>query len=211
MDGATLQARIYSGYAKAAARIGLPHDVYRSASMLNPLAVANRLISALPASMTTGMAYSAYNKPKIPDWILIADASQLIIGDWLVGGQGTFYVSDMQPLLPIPVVQCNHVVNIMRPSYSIAGSLEQTETQIASAFPVFMQSKRDKDHTPAGFPTATESATSLPMWITYINAHRVSDIQKNDVIVDENGARYIIDVPDLTSFGYIVETHIEMP
>ena len=211
MDGTRMAALVAKGYGIAAARIGLPHTVYRSASMFNPLQNSNQLITNFPASMTTNYQYSAYNKPKVPDWKLIADISQLAIGDWLVGGQGTFYVADLQPLLPTPVVQCNHVVTIMRPSYSIAGSLEQTETQIASFFPVFMQSKRDKDHSPSGFPTSTETATSLPMWITYINAHGVSDIQKNDVIVDENGARYIIDVPDLTSFGYIVETHIEMP
>lgn len=211
MNGTQLAALVAQGYAIAADNIGLPHDVYRSASMLTPLEIANRLISALPASMTTNYQYSGYNKPKVPDWKLIADISQLAIGDWLVGGQGTFYVADIQPLLPTPVVQCNHVANIMRPGYTVAGSLEQTETQIASSFPIFMQSKRDKDHTPSGFPTATESATSLPMWVAYINAHSVSQIQKNDVVIDENGTRYIIDVPDLTSFGYVVEMHIETP
>lgn len=211
MDAATLQSRIYSGYGKAAARIGLPMDVYRSASMLNPLGAGNRIVSGQLANVTTGWDYGKFNVPKQPLWTLVADASSLNIGDWLVGAEGKFYLADKQSLLPLPVVECNRSVTITRPSYSTTGALEQAETTVASAFPVFMQSKRDKGHTPAGFPDATESTAATPTWLAYINAHGVSDIRKNDVVTDENGVRYVIDVPDLTSFGYIVEMHAEVP
>ncbi|OYV99043.1 MAG: hypothetical protein B7Z62_02070 [Deltaproteobacteria bacterium 37-65-8] len=211
MDAATLQSKVYSGYAKAALRMGLPFDVYRSAGLLTPIAIGNKVHTGLLASFTTGMQYSAYNKPTKPDWIGILDGSQVQLGDWLVGVNDTFWIADMQPLLPIAAAQANRTVSIMRPSYTTTAPMEAQETAIATALPVFMQTKRDVGSAPPDFPTRTNSEAAVPKWTTWINAHAVGQILKNDVMVDENGERYVIDSPDLTSFGYICLSHIEKP
>lgn len=212
MDAATLQARINSGLGKAAARLGLTYSVYRSSSMVNPIAPANLIASNIKAAFTPSSTYSFtdYNKPAIPDWTGIVDASTLLVGDWLVGSS-IFYLADIQPLLPLPFVQCNRTIGIKRAGYTTSGSLEPTQTVIAAGLPVFMFTQRDKESFPAAFPASSSSSTGTPNWQFYINARSVSAIQKNDVITDENGINYVVDVANLTSFGYIALAHNEKP
>ena len=62
MDAATLQARIYAGYAKAALRIGYVYDVWRPAGAANPL---TNKVASLNASFNA--QDWTYTKPNLPD------------------------------------------------------------------------------------------------------------------------------------------------
>jgi hypothetical protein len=209
MDGPTLQSKIYGGYAKAAQRIGFPCSVYRSASMINPIAIGNRIFTNFYASFAVDFNFAQYNRPHIPDWKAMIDGRVLLHGDWVVGQQGTFYIADLQETLPIAAVQCTRNVSIVRPTYTTTGALEQTETTIASQFPVYGFTSRNKAKAPAGFPTSSETEAGVPGMQFYVNSQIVGAIQKNDVIIDENGLRFVVDSPTFSSFGYIVQTHIE--
>jgi hypothetical protein len=210
MDGAGLQSIIDRGYGIAAQRIGFPCSVYRPASMLNPVG-GTPLYTNVMAGFTTGSEYSRYNKPKVPDWTALLDGTNIQIGDWFVGAQGTFYIADMQKILPIAAIRCNRTVSIVRPTYTVTGVMEQVDSTIATALPVFAYTSRDKATAPSAFPSPTESAAGMPVMEFYINAHTIGQILKNDVIVDENGDRYVIDAPTFTSFGFVVLAHIEKP
>lgn len=91
------------------------------------------------------------------------------------------------------------------------GPMEQGETSIATSFPVFGYTARDRGRLPAGFPAASETDAATPSMEYYINTRTIGAIQKNDVIIDEVGTRWVIDTPNRTSFGFIVEARIEKP
>lgn len=211
MDGATLQAKINKAYGKSASKVGFPATLYRSASLINPIANRNVVQTGVMVSFAPSLSYSDYNKPKVPDWTCLVDGALVQIGDWLVGVQGTFYIADLQMTLPIPAVQCDRIVSIIRPSYSTHGPLTPVETTIATALPVFAYTAKDKGSAPAGFVAPTESRADVPELEVYINARNVGDIQKNDVIVDELGNRYVIETYNPTSFGFIVIARLEKP
>ena len=205
MDGAGLQSIIDRGYGIAAQRIGFPCSVYRPASMLNPVG-GTPLYTNVMAGFTTGSEYSRYNKPKVPDWTALLDGTNIQIGDWFVGAQGTFYIADMQKILPIAAIRCNRTVSIVRPGYSAVSATPVAETTIASSFPVFgFTSTRGRSL--SGIPVQTQSDSGIHGMVFYLNNHSVGGIRIEDVIVDENGDRFVIDSAALTSFGYIVETH----
>lgn len=211
MIGATVQKKIWSGNGKASARIGFPCTVYRSSSMVTPLGAGNIIATNFMASFTPTPEYTKYNKPHIPDWIGIFDAKTLQIGDWIVGAYGTFYIADIQGILPIPAVKCDVQVGIVRPSYSVSGPAEQSDVVIASNFPAYSFKMNQGGHSPSGFPEATESKSATPSRIFYINSHVVAAIRKNDVVIDEVSERYAIDSATLTEFGFIILAHLEKP
>ncbi len=211
MIGATVQQKIWRGNGKAAARIGFPCTVYRSASMLNPLVSGNVIASNFMASFTPTPEYMKYNKPHMPDWMGMFDATTLQNGDWIVGTYGTFYLADIQGILPLPSIKCQIQASIVRPGYSVSGPAEQTEAAIASSFPLYSFKLHQGGHSPAGFPEATESKSAIPGRIFYANNHTVGAIKKNDVVIDEVGDRYAVDSATLTSFGFVLLTHLEKP
>lgn len=208
MDGTLLQAKVATGLGRAATHIGTSHKVYRSDTAIDPIGLGTYL-STLPAAFTTGYAFSRYSQPIVPDWTCVIDTNTLQPGDWLVGAD-TYYIADIQPLLPIPAVQCNRSISINRAGYSTAGALEPTTTLIASNFPVFMTNKKDRERAPMGFPSMqTDTTTGVPSWQFYINMR--SNVLKNDIITDDLGTKYVIDIANLTSFGYLVLAHLEKP
>src|ERR1700722_10498415 len=104
MDAATIQARIYGGYGKAASFIGQTYSVYRANSASNPTAGGN-LVTTLPVSLNAeDMKYGKPNKYGKATWYALLDGSRTRVGDYLVGPGGTFFIAAMQLLLPILAV-----------------------------------------------------------------------------------------------------------
>jgi hypothetical protein len=211
MNGAKIQAKIDYGYGKAAKVIGTDFNIYRSASMINPLDSAN-LVKVIKASFTPTLTYGSYNKPNAPLWTAVIDGSTLLAGDWISNGALTFYLADKQALLPYPAVQCSTTVNITRPTYSSgSGPYEASELTIASDLPVFMFNKKDKTASPHWSPVNTDSVVSTPEWEFYINTRTEGDIQSKDIITDKLGTQYIVETNSFTSFGYIVSAKLAKP
>lgn len=227
MDGAKLHAKILKGYGKAAKLLGTQFYVYRSNSMIAPTDKANKIAVAL-ATFTTGMDYATYNKPSVPFWTAMVDQSgfspgdptlgiapdALAAGDWLSDGARTFYIAEIQPLLPIPAIECTAVVSIERAGYGTdadGGLSPEAITTIATGLPVFMFSKKDKSAAPPWFPASTSSVDSLPEHQLYINARNVGDVQVGDVVIDELGLRYHVTTASRTGWGYIVTAKLEKP
>jgi hypothetical protein len=213
MDGTKLQSKIYGGYGKAASRVGFDVEVYRSSSMVSPIAPANMVIEALSASFTTNMNYDAFYKPGKGTMMMLADATNLQVGDWLVRDGKVHYLADLQDILPIPVIKCNRMISIYRPSYGAdaGGGYQPSDTLIAQDFPAFMYSGRDRLVSALGFPAPTQTQASMPLWDFWINNHTVGGIREHDIIVDEMGTRYEVDSPSLTSFGHFVIARPERP
>lgn len=210
MDAAKIQALAYKGLGKGAKILGTDHKVYRSPSLLDPLAGAELL--TIKASMTTSYGYSKASKPGAPEMMLVADASRLQSWDWLVGEQ-TSYLCRLQPLLPPMVIQCNRVVRIARPGYTTGpGPYEPDALNvIASSLPVFMKPKTASAASPKAIPYPTDTAAAITEWEVYINAQSIGAIQPHDVITDEMGAKYEITQAAPSDFGFMCIARLEAP
>lgn len=212
MDGATLQARIYNGYAKAATRLGFPCDVYRPLSASAPLAnhIANIPVS-LNAQDFTFQKPNLYGKAI---WYALMDATVTKPGDYLVRGTdgNQFFIAGQQPHLPIIVVECNRLVWITRQVVNSAvGQLGYSGITPSNAAAVLGTSS-------ARWPASillggrSQNAMNLPVsgkdvgWMVLLPPSATPEIMAGDLINDDLGRVYIVDGAEQTDLGWRIKT-----
>lgn len=200
MDGAALQARIYRGYAQAAAHSGRPYEQFRSASPLDPGAAGNSL-GMIDCLFAADPQYAMPVKYKIPTRYLYADGRLLAQRDILVGHYGTFFVADQQPNLAMQVVRCNDVVTINRPAY-VNTDLQDGDF-IASVMPAFRQFKMVEQKSVTGFGGAANSATPMGQFWLFLPIEP-DVVQQGDIVTDQSGMRYTLDTWDNTEIGVVL-------
>lgn len=205
MDGATIQNRVYRGYAKAAAKIGVAHDQYRPIGALSPLAAGNKLASLQASFNAESFTYGKPNKYGKPTWYAVVDGAQTRVGDYLVGPSGTFFIAAQQALLPILAVECNRTINILRPqqqtgvgAVGYGGDTDANETLLIQAWPASVLQGTKGEKTEAALPGDVRS----PWWVVLL-PHAVGvTLRTNDIITDELARRYIISSAELTDAGW---------
>jgi hypothetical protein len=204
MNGTALQARIYSGYAKAALRIGLPFDLYRPSGPTNPLAPANKL-ATLPASFRVDDRYQEAQVYGKSVWMAYLDDSQTQVGDYLVGNNRTYFIAAQQPLLPVVAVACTRIVSIARlpvpSSYGAidyGGALDGSEVPVMTGWPASVLQGGGGGRNQVNLPSDVQSpgwAIQMPAWPGVL-------IQPSDLVVDDLGRRNIVSTPELTDLGW---------
>lgn len=197
MDGATLQNRIYAGYARAAAKTGRPYRLYRADSPLHPVDDGNYL-GAVNCLFAADKDFSVPNKFKIPTRYLYADGRQLRPRDILLGPYGTFFIGDMQPNLPIQAIKCNDLISIDRPVY--AGTTVVPEP-IAFALPLFRQLKKVDIKRPEF--AANTAGTAISEYFGFLPI-APGTVRQHDIISDQDGRLYELDTIDNTEIGVVI-------
>ncbi|MFC4526412.1 hypothetical protein ISN76_12930 [Dyella halodurans] len=204
MDGNTLQAKIYGGYAKAATRIGLSFAQYRPTSATNPLATSlGSLLASFNAQDWTYKKPQGYGKAV---WYCVADGTQLAVGDYLVGAPGTFFIASMQPALPIQAVLCNRTVTLYRPQQEAStgigaygGNTAQNQTVLAQGFPASVLQGSKSESSVARLPGDPRQG-----WWNMLLPPLPGGVLINyaDVVTDDIGKRYLVSSAEQTSMGW---------
>lgn len=198
MDGETLQERIYAGYKRDAEHTGRAYQHYRFDPdvPVSPLEAGN-LLGEIHCRFAAEKRFEVPHKHKDATRYLYADGRDLEQHDLLVGPFGTFYVADMQPLLPMQAVWCNEIVTIGHPVYQ--GTLVVPDNYVVS-MPCFRQLKRVEQRKPE-FSSNT-AATPIGEWFMFIPV-AASLLRQGDIVVDEGGQRYTLDTIDNTEIGVV--------
>lgn len=208
MNGNRVQARIYAGYGKTADKVGFAYAHFRSAMPINPLGSANLLDPINVAFSTLTRPFMAYAKWSDETWIAHADGRRLQPRDFLVGPGGTYYVGDMQPLLPIQAVRCTHTAaRIERPIY-VTGSLQQGSELIASGLPFGLKLKSVNVKIPIG--AANTAGVGISNWLAFVPMAETT-LKRNDLITDTEGVQYEVDAPAWTPMGYVAQVRLANP
>jgi hypothetical protein len=210
MDQATIQARLYTGYGQAAARLGGSFDLYRPTGSLYPLSLANKVGETLAVFTVAASGYdferAASHKDVLFDALL--DGSQTQVGDYLVSeGQGTFFVAAQQPLLPILCVRCNHTLAISAPGPAASfgaqtaygGTDPADETLVAGGWPASVIFDARGRAAEVGLPTDLPS----PFFVILLPS-TWSDVRTSQFLTDEHGRRYTVEGAERTALGWRV-------
>lgn len=215
MDAATLQAKIYSGFGKAAQRTGFSFDLYRPTAPLHSPPTPNFALSPLnkigsmPASFTPGSSGHNFEKAsgyKDPMWIGLFDGSLTQPGDYLVNADhGTYFIAAMQDQLPILCVNCGHLLDIVRRPVNTAigaldynGTTEATEARVMTQWPgsvIFGQRGRVSE---VGLPMDLPS----PFFTILLPAYPGVILRTGDVVKDDLDQRYIVASAELSALGW---------
>lgn len=209
MDAATLQNRIYKGFAKAATRIGYNADQYRPTSAFNPLAIGNKLRSLAVSFAPQDLRYGKPNSYAKPLWYGVYDGTLSQVGDYLISAKdGKFFVAAQQQALPILLVECNRILNILRPqqqtgvgAQGYGGDIDGNETPLMTGWyaSVLLGTKGEKID--AGLPNDTRSAS----WIILMPAYPGVILRSSDIVTDELARRYLISSAELTDLGWRIQ------
>jgi len=201
MDGFTIQARVYAGYAKAAARVGLPHHLYRPADPMAPLAA---VLVSLAASFNVKGAYTQPNIYGNALWQCIADGAQLRVGDYLRGA-ATYFIAALQPLLPILAVECNRTIQAARVAAASGagvvgynGGSPATEVAFLTGWPASVLRGPPGEKNPVGLPDDVRQ----PWFQVLLPASAGPMLRPSDIITDDLGNRYICGQVELTDLGW---------
>jgi hypothetical protein len=206
MDAATLQARIYAGYAKAAQRIGYTTSLYRPTAAANPVGVGT-LVQTMPASFNPeDMGYSKPNKYGHPTWYGVFDGRLTKVGDYLINANdGTFFVAAQQQALPILLVQCNRTLNVIRPqqqagvgALGYGGDTAANETTLMTAWPASVLQGPKGEKSEVGLPGDVKQ----PWWAVLMPAWAGVTIRGGDILADDLGRRYVVSSAELTDLGW---------
>lgn len=202
MDGATLQKRVYTGYAKAAARIGLPYTLCRPYSALAPL---EQQVTTLQAAFSQNEKFSKPSEYGDPTYLALFDGNQAKPGDYLVGTEDTFFIAGMQHINPILCVSCNRVLNVLRPTQptgvgavGYGGDIAATEVPLLQGWPASILQGTKGEKNPAGIP----SDERLPWWQILFPSFSGVVLLTSDVITDDIGHRYTISSAELSDLGW---------
>jgi hypothetical protein len=201
MDAATIQAKIYAGYAKAALRIGPEYSLYRPASMINPIQAPN-LRGTLPASFNINGSYKGQSKSNQLYWQIIADGSQLEVGDYLVG-PATYCVLTLDSLLPPIALRCTQTLSFFRPSINNSPGLQpypnpEMGAAYAQGIPGVLSVKKETGRPDAQLPT--DNALRAFYGAFFYLPDGI--VQTRDQVTDENGDNYQVVSAQKGLFGY---------
>ncbi|MEA2756612.1 MAG: hypothetical protein QOJ54_2901 [Aliidongia sp.] len=204
MDGATLQRRIYAGYARAAVQIGLPYQLFRATGAQGPM--AGPPLATLPAAFSP--ADYAFGQPQNygkATWEALFDGTQAQVGDVLVGPK-TYFVVGLQALLPILAVEAPHIVDVRRPfretgvgfQAAYGGTTPAQESVIMSQWPASILQGTRGENTMANLPDDLKA----PWWGLLMPACPGVEIVTSDVIEDELGRRFAVASAEITPMGW---------
>lgn len=205
MDAATLQTKIYSGYAKAAERLGVSTYVFRPLQADAPF---TQPIATLKASFTAEEFH--YGKPRKYGqamWYGLFDGSQTQAGDYLVRGASIWFIASQALHLPILCVACQRKIRISRPVSQTAvgalpyqGRVEPKQKVVLGSQAAWPASLLLGAHQEAGLnlPASVKEAG----WIALLPPSVPITIQSGDVITDDLKRRFTVYVAELSELGW---------
>lgn len=218
MDGPTIQARVYAGYAKAALRIGLPYDQYRPVNVAAPL--GNKVATILAAFDST--PNYEFKKPNLygdPTWYALINDATVATGDYLLGNDGVFFIAGKQFLLPVQAVECNRSVVLIRAASgatptgtqgyggncvaegsAVLGTLNLDGT-VATGWPCSILFGGRQ-----GRPTELPMAVGNAGWQILLPASMPLVINASDVFIDDLGRRYVVDGAEHSDLGWRINS-----
>ncbi len=206
MDGITLQDRIYNGYGKAAAAIGMECDLFRPKGPSHPLASEHRIMRLRAAFLPIGGRIRRPVPQSDAHWEGIFDAAYAKAGDILCrrDDNAVFFVAAKQPLLPVLCVHAMRVITISRPASANAaglnvygGAVSALDTILAEAWPASLQITAGGGTASAGI----QSELTPSSWEILLPASLRLALQIGDIVTDDEGRTGIVSIAETSDQG----------
>lgn len=210
---ATVQAKVNTGFAKAAASLGVACQWYRPSGPTNPI-VAGNLIGTLQVLFDTNpymTQVAARRRDKPEEWFAAFDESQgVAIGDYLVTPTPeTYFVATLDPFRPARMALCNRIISITNPAMQpttgynpiYGGDAIATETPVITGFPaVVIRGSRGEPG-----DVKLPGDTKLPWEEVLLPAIPGATLRNDMIVTYSDGTdsfRLILSLVELTSLGY---------
>lgn len=211
MDAARLQSKVYSGYGKAAQRIGYAFTVYRPQDGSNPIVGGNIVGVPVNASFTpraAGFNFQITSDYKNALFHGLFDATSINVGDYLSsGGHGIYFVISKADILPVLCVQCNNIITVSRtmaPSgagvVGYIGATSDDQEPLMTSWPASVIYDARGKNSGAQLPLDDVK----PYFDILLPALAGVDIRTSDIITDSNNParRYLVTASERSALGW---------
>jgi len=183
-----LQERVSSGFAQVARRIGRMGRQYRVTDPLTPLGHA---VGAPYLCLDVDAGFRM-RKPKGWGQVMtlgLSDARDLAIGDYIALDERFYFVAEMEPCRPALFVACNREISVM--------GMRGAEKLLADRCPasLWMTGKGEDRH--SGMPGAMRSGS----YMLHLPVMPGFCLKPYMQVMDEKGARYLVDTVELSQNG----------
>jgi hypothetical protein len=206
---ATIQARVFYGYKKAAQYLGAPFQQFRATSTTNPL--TGPALSTLNAAFDQDPKFSF----KAPSgyakaiYFGLFDGTSVQVGDYLVNAaQGTYFVAGYEPIKPMLCVQSNVVASFFRPAADTlpgytpvyGGRTEASQTSLMTGWPIScLQGTKGENNATSG---RLPGDVRTPWWIILMPTYPGVLLRSSDRMEDNLGRAFTISSVEVTDLGY---------
>ena len=214
MDGATLQQKVYYGYAQAAKRVGHAHIQSRPVFGGTPTAIGS-INAVMAVGPTTGFNFERPALEADFQFQCLADAAQLQIGDVLTDALSgvTYFIGGKAPLMPVIAIRCNATLSFERRSPPVqapglnaySGASFANEIEAVTGIPacvIFASSGKSS--------RGTALPGDAPGPIKYeIHVSPLIDatmIALNDAVIDDAGRRFLVAGFEKTPVSFRLDT-----
>jgi hypothetical protein len=201
--------KIWTGYAKAAQRLGPIFTIYRPNSATQPLQPSS-VIATLPASFSVDPKFVRPQDYGNARWTCLVDGNITRPGDYLSGSEGTWFIAQQHIMLPISAVLCNRTADLHRAAQQTGtgingygGNTYATEQILLQGWPMSILKA------PYGAPTELKlpGDTVEPKWnilVPLLNPVFGVTFQTRDIVEDDLSRRFFVELAELTELGWRV-------
>ena len=214
VDDSLIQTRLDLGYAKAAAALGTLYQQYRAAGPDNP---TTTLIASLTAWITTdpgltGATPMLFGKPQ---WFAAIERAGLQVGDYLIGAQGTFFVTSVDYPSPVGLIYCNRSLSVARAQDALPlgvapqrfGAAIQTAKPFMVGWPAaVLQLSSGSKTASTGMNLPSDSKVPGVAMLLPVSAPQ---IRFNDLACDDLGQTYMVAAAELTTLGWRITGELQ--
>ncbi len=206
MNGTLLQDRIYSAAGRAAARIGLPCNLYRPDGPDGPTDQARFRLRMNVIFLPLGGRLRRPVPATDPLWEAALDASYTKPGDILIrrtDGE-VYFIAAQQPLLPVLCVHAPRRVTIKRSASATAvginlygGTVAALDTVLATDWPASMLASGSEGTGLASLPAEMNPG----MWQVLLPSSLNLGLLLTDTLTDDQGRTGVISTIEATEYG----------
>ncbi len=206
MDGIHLQDRIYSAAGRAAARIGLPCDLYRPMGPDHPTHQSHFRLRLNVIFLPLGGRVRRPVPATDPLWEAALDAAYTQPGDILLRrtDRKIFFIAAQQPLLPVLCVHAPRRVTIKRPASAsypgvniYGGTVTALDTVLATDWPASILAAGSQGTGMASIPAEMNPG----MWQVLLPPSLDLALLPTDIVTDDQGRTGVVATIETTEYG----------
>lgn len=206
MNGITLQAKLYKGYAKAAQRVGTAFKLYRPTLFDEAISQGTLIEEEIFVALSQDKFFVNPSKYGNSVWQALLDGSLTKVFDYIQNDQGdTYFINSMPQIVPIQVIECNTIIDVVCPAQpvsvgvsSYSGNTVTSEEVLMRGWPASSLNGTKWERNMAGLPGDERN----PWKIILLPFFPGVIIKTNYILIDEFRQRWSVSSAELSGFGW---------
>jgi len=206
MNGDKLQSKIYKGYATAAKRVGVSFRLHRPTLFNEVISQDTMVEEELFVALSQDKFFVNPSKYGNAVWQGLLDGTLTRVFDYIQNNKGeTYFINSMPQIVPIQLVECNTILDVVRPSQEVSigvssysGNTAVSEDSLMVGWPASSLNGTKWERNMVGLP----GDERMPWMIVLLPLFPGVIIRTSDILIDGFKQRWSVSSAELSGFGW---------